>query len=103
MLSAAAVVLGRYLWIASTVCVGNANIRKAEAITPIAMPIAIFNIRTPQSEQSHDRCLNEVADDGKPAIKSPAATLSSTDLSALEPDGNTAHRRMAVAPPACLV
>jgi hypothetical protein len=64
-LSAAAAVFGRYLWIASTVCVGNATIRNAEATTPIAMPIAIFNIRTPQSEQFQDRFVNEVADHGK--------------------------------------
>jgi hypothetical protein len=53
------------LWIASTVCVGNAKIRKAEAITPIATPIAIFNIRAPQSEHFQDRFVNEMADDGK--------------------------------------
>ena len=64
-LSAAAAVFGRYLWIASTVCVGNATIRKADATTPIAMPIAIFNIRTPQSEQLQTQCVNEVADHGK--------------------------------------
>jgi hypothetical protein len=64
-LSAAAVVFGRYLWIASTVCVGNAKIRKAEAITPIATPIAIFNIRASQAEQFQDRFVNEMADDGK--------------------------------------
>jgi hypothetical protein len=29
------------------------------------MPIAIFNIRTPQSEQFQDRFVNEVADHGK--------------------------------------
>ena len=64
-LSAAAAVLGRYLWIASTVCVGNATMKKAEATTPIAMPIAIFNIRTPQSEQFQACFVNEVADHGK--------------------------------------
>ena len=64
-LSAAAAVFGRYLWIASTVCVGNATIRKAEATTPIAMPIAIFNIRTPQSEQLPTQSVNEVAEHGK--------------------------------------
>ena len=64
-LSAAAAVFGRYLWIASTVCVGNARIRKADAITPIAMPIAIFNIRASQSESFQTRSVNEVAEDGK--------------------------------------
>jgi hypothetical protein len=45
--------------------VGNATIRNADATTPIAMPIAIFNIRTPQSEQLQTQCVNEVADHGK--------------------------------------
>jgi hypothetical protein len=73
-LSAAAAVFGRYLWIASTVCVGNATIRNAEATTPIAMPIAIFNIRTPQSEKFQALFVNEVADHGK------AGALVGSDL-----------------------
>lgn len=65
MLSAAAAVLGRYLCIASTVCVGNATMKKAEATTPIAMPMPIFNIQTPQSKQFQTQSVNEVADHGK--------------------------------------
>ena len=67
-LSAAAAVFGRYLWIASTVCVGNARIRKAEAITPIATPIAIFNIWSPQAERFQTRSVNEVSEDGKTSV-----------------------------------